>query len=82
MARVLLTTTDNGFDPFVDYDAWSFEDKRLGYDTEAYMARIAVEVYGWNDDMTPDEKDDILNKVIDDILTSDFLAVYRKVTKD
>ena len=75
-----LTTVDNPWNPFKDYDSWQNEDQRLGYSTESYLARVAAD-YGWNDELTNEEKDAILDMSIDTILENDFMNVYRIVEK-
>ena len=38
---ILLTTKDNPFNPFTDYDNWkNFDEVQKHYNTEAYVARI------------------------------------------
>ena len=37
---VTLTTEDNPFNPFEDYDEWNAFDVRKGYNTASYLARI------------------------------------------
>jgi hypothetical protein len=75
-----ITTIDNFYDPSIDYDAWKTEDMRLGYNSEAYLARIATIFYGYDEEMSDEEKLDIINRSIDDICRYDFLNVYRKIT--
>lgn len=36
---LLISTTDNPINPFVDFDAWYDEDLRLGHDTCGVVAR-------------------------------------------
>ena len=37
---ILLTTKDNKFNPFTEYDDWKyFDEKQMHYNTEAYVAR-------------------------------------------
>lgn len=35
-----LSTLDNPFNPFNDYERWSSYDRRLGYDTDRLVARL------------------------------------------
>lgn len=38
---LVLTTIDNPFNPKTQYSNWKTWDERLGYYTEAYIARVA-----------------------------------------
>ena len=38
----MLTTVDNPFSPFTQYDEWLVFDTRMGYHTNALLARIVV----------------------------------------
>ena len=43
MARTLVTTTDNPFNPFTQYDQWAaYDEVECGYFTMSYLARIAA----------------------------------------
>ena len=43
MARTLITTTDNKFDPFTQYEQWAAYDENVcGYYSMPYLARIAT----------------------------------------
>jgi hypothetical protein len=37
----MLTTIDNPFDPFTMFDEWLEYDTRMGYNTAAFLARVA-----------------------------------------
>ena len=42
MARTLVTTTDNKFNPFTQYNRWAdYDEKECGYNTMSYLARVA-----------------------------------------
>ena len=36
----MLTTVDNPFSPFTQYDEWLVYDTRMGYHTNALLARV------------------------------------------
>ena len=36
----MVTTVDNPFDPFTQFDDWYAYDERSGYHTTAYLARV------------------------------------------
>ena len=72
-----LTTIDNPFDPFEQFDSWLMFDKERGYNSCERLARIA-EI---TDDMTQKEIDDENERAIDEIIKHDILNVYQKVIR-
>ena len=40
--RVMLTTVDNPFDPFTQFDEWYAWDEDAGYHTTAFLARVVI----------------------------------------
>ena len=78
MTACYLTTTDNNYDPSVDFDAWWNEDRRLGYDTCGKLARNAAK-YNYSDNLSEERQSAIIEDAIDDIVDSDFLGLYRKI---
>jgi hypothetical protein len=72
-----LTTIDNPFDPFEQFDSWLMFDKEKGYNSCERLARIA-EI---TDDMTQKEIDDENERAIDEIIKHDIFNVYQKVTR-
>ena len=76
----LLTTVDNKFDPFTQYEDWFSEDHNLGYDTPSVMARLGA----FSNDMPPDEYDreyeDVSNRMIA-LFPSLYRKKYRSVSK-
>ena len=77
MAReCMLTTVDNPFNPFTDFDKWYLFDIEKNYNTCAYLGRIART----SDAMTEDERNAETERAIDEIIKNDFLNMYRKVT--
>ena len=72
-----LTTHDNPFDPFEQFDAWHLFDKEKGYDCCERLARVLhVE-----DDFTQKEIDLAIEEAIDVIIELDFTNTYKKVTR-
>ena len=38
----MVTTKDNPFDPFEDYDEWNRYDQDKGYNTQSYLSRLSA----------------------------------------
>ena len=77
MAKVALTTVDNPFDPFKQFDSWFLFDVEKGYNTCSYLGRIAR----ISDQFSEDEDDAEVERAIDEIIKNDFMNIYKKVYK-
>lgn len=76
--KVMLTTIDNPFNPFKDFKNWFAFDVEKGYNSSAYLARIAKT----SDALTDEENDTEIERAIDEILSMDFLNIYKKVKEE
>lgn len=72
-----LTTIDNPFDPFTQFDDWFNFDNEKGYNSCSKLDRV-VEL---SDEMSEVEVNQEIERGIDEIIKYDFLNVYKKVTK-
>lgn len=72
-----LTTFDNPFDPFEQFDSWRMFDIEKGHYTCEYLARIAK----ISDNMSEKEYDEEIERAIDEIIKYDFLCKFKKVTR-
>ena len=73
----MLTTIDNPFDPFEQYESWFLFDVEKGYNSCARLARIAQTT----EDMTQLEESQEIERAIDQIIQYDFLNVFKKVKR-
>mgnify|MGYP001777112047 CR=1 FL=1 len=73
----MLTTKDNPFDPFEQFDSWFMIDVEKGYYSCSRLARIAV----FSDDMTEKEVNEETERAIDEIIKYDFTDLYQKVQR-
>ena len=75
---VMLTTIDNPYNPFEQFDLWLLFDKEKGYNTCEYLARIV----NLTNDMSEKEIEVATDKAIDDIIVNDPFGIYKKVTSE
>jgi glycerol-3-phosphate O-acyltransferase len=73
--RYMLTTLDNPFNPFTQYDLWLSYDLRNNYNTLAYLARIAKVP----DDLSENDETAAINEAIDEIVMYNITGLYVKV---
>ena len=71
----MLTTIDNPFDPFDQFDSWFQFDIDKGYNTCAYIARIART----SDQLSDAENEKEIDRAINEIIEYDFMHIYRRV---
>ena len=74
---VMLSTVDNPYDPFDNFSSWYMYDVESGYNSCAYLARIAKT----SDQFTDTENDEEIERAIDEIIQYDFRNIYVKVKK-
>ena len=71
----MLTTTDNPWNPYTDYDAWYAFDRAQGYDTPGYLARIAQ----ISNDLSDSDQEQAISDAIDEIVRLNVLGIYMKI---
>lgn len=76
MSESMLTTVDNPYDPFTQYDEWRAYDEAHGYYTSEFLARIVRT----SDEMSDTDQSVAIELAIDEIVQENVLGRYRKVT--
>lgn len=71
----MLSTIDNPFNPFEDFDSWFLFDVEKGYNSCSYLARIAKT----SNEFTEEEEAEEIERAIDEIIQYDFMNLYIKV---
>lgn len=72
--KVMLTTFDNPYDPYKQFTHWFLFDTQKGYNSCAYLGRIAK-----TSEMLSEKENNIeIENAIDEIIKYDFLNVYKK----
>lgn len=77
MSEHMLSTKDNPFNPYIQFDYWYAWDTAMGYHSLSYLARLV---------RTSDELPEALQRqatedAIDDIVADNFNGMYIKVAK-
>lgn len=71
----MLTTIDNPFSPFTQWDEWYAFDEQKGYHTCGYLARIAETSIEFSDE----ENNEALDRAMDEICRLNINGLYKKV---
>lgn len=78
MMQCALTTNDNPYDPLDQFDSWFLYDIDKGYNTCAYLGRIAHT----SDALSDEENAQEVERAIDEIIDYDFMHIYKKVKRE
>lgn len=76
MSNAMLTTTDNPFDPFTQFDAWYSWDTQAGYNTLSYLGRVVRTSH----DLSEADQQQAIEDGIDEIVSYNINGMYKKVT--
>ena len=74
----MLTTSDNPYNPFTNWDEWLAFDLSRGYNTCGYLARIASS----SSEMSENDQNEAIKAAIDEICRLNINGLYKKVVKD
>ena len=73
--RCALTTFDNPYNPFTQFNEWFLFDVTKGYNSCEYLGRIART----SEQLSQEENDLETERAIDEIIKLDFMNQYKKV---
>ena len=73
----MLTTIENPFNPFEDFDSWFLFDVEKGYYSCSLLARITNNA----NDLTKKKKKKDIERAIDEIIKYDPTNMYTKISK-
>lgn len=77
MTNVALTTIDNPFNPFEQFNSWFLFDEEKGYHSCSYLGRIART----SEQLSDEENNSEIERAIDEIIKYDFRNIYKKVKR-
>jgi len=78
MSDSMLTTIDNPYDPFTQFEEWYAYDTSMGYNSCGYLARIAAT----SPDLTDYENEKEIDRAIDEIIELNIYGIYKRVTNE
>ena len=78
MRKVALTTTDNPYDPFTQFDEWYAYDVVHGYNSCSLLSRFAKTSI----DLSSEETNSKIENAIDRIVNLNGVENYRKLIKE
>jgi hypothetical protein len=75
MAIHMLTTIDNPFNPFTEFDEWYAFDEAAGYKSTALLARIVKT----SDEISEADQSLAIEDAIAEIVSENVLGIYKSV---
>lgn len=72
LSNRMLTTIDNPFNPYTQFDEWNAYDIKKGYNTLSYIDRVAYN----SSDLPSEMQDRIYDEAIKEILDMNILGIY------
>lgn len=73
--QCMLTTFDNPYNPFDQFEEWFLYDVGQGYNTCGYLDRVA----DLPNDLSDEEEKTATEQAIDSIILHDFMNIYKKI---
>ena len=78
MRAVMVTTDDNPYDYFDQFEQWKDFDENAGYNTLSYLARVA----NVSDDMPDSIYNKEVERAVDEICYFNLTGNYKKIVRD
>lgn len=78
ITEYMLTTVDNPFDPFTEFDEWLAWDANAGYHTPAMIGRIAQV----SSELSEPDQALAIQQAIDEIVKENVSGMWRKVSRN
>jgi len=77
VGEYMLTTVDNPFDPFTQWDEWYSFDTRHGYHTAGLLARIVIT----SDELSEADRAQAIQLGIEEIVRENVSGMHKKVAR-
>jgi hypothetical protein len=72
----MLTTIDNPYDPFTQFESWLAYDEQKGYNTNGLLARLTLD----SNELSNEENELAIAHAVENIFEL-FPGMYKKVTR-
>ena len=72
----MLTTVDNPFNPFTEWDEWYSFDESRGYQSTGLLARVVRT----SNDLSDADQELAIDEAIDEIVRENLSGVHRKIS--
>ena len=82
MAKVkcsFITTIDNPYDPYKEFDKWNYYDTQKGYHSNALLARVLQSSENFGFKQQVEDIDYAINKIIKTDVTGLFIKVVHEI---
>lgn len=73
----MVTTADNPYNPFTQFDQWNALDKLFGYHTLSYLCRI----YTGSNELSEEDQTRLWNEAVDEVVQMNLTGNYVRVTE-
>ena len=74
----MLTTVDNPYSPFTQWDEWFAFDRDHGYNTPGYLARIVIT----SDELSDADQELAIDSAIREIVEFNVLGIYKIISSN
>jgi hypothetical protein len=78
MIEYMLSTIDNPYNPFTNFDDWFAYDERLGHHTLAYLARVTYQ----SNELSETDQSIEYNRAIEEVVQLNISGRYIKVSSE
>jgi hypothetical protein len=76
--QYMLTTLDNPYNPFTQYDEWYALDEARGYHSTGLLARYVVT----SDALSPADQENAIQQGLNELIQDNPYGMYKKVSTD
>lgn len=78
MSKLMLTTLDNPFDPFTQFEEWYEFDVQKGYHSCGYLARVTNS----SDELSEEDELLAIETAMKEITNLNVLGIYKIIKKE